>query len=642
MPGMTRPLSAAILILVVVWLLFASLVYLGVFDTFELLGYDLLAYTAGFSPPSENVVLVEFDNASIAAIGKYPVPREVLARVVTRIGEGEPAVIGLDKLLGDAGTPEADEELAAALDGAGNVVLADVFGTAQIPANEPMPIFRNRKSVGFVNLVADPDGFVRRMLVYVKTGNFSGVSFPVALVSNFTGQPLLQGPDGNFRIGSLSIPLDGTGRNTALPGAWNPHPAERTVPVKELLSPAFDASAFRGKIVIVGESSSEGKDLYTTPVFRFRAAGPGRKLLSGAEAHAVAVDSILTGRMIRVAPRWSQWVAGLVFVALAFALVIFPERMFGILSAVFLGGGVFFLALFLFTRHNLWLPFFASEAGIVLSLVGGLAYRFVEERSLKSAAETAKQQEARERQALESEMARAREIQQGLLPAALPEIQGIEIAARYEPSLLVGGDYYDFLRPSPSSLLFAVADVQGHGVDAALIMSNLQASLHSLLRKPEAIPPAELASALNVALVESAGGRRLVTLFLGFLDLESRELRYVNAGHVPPLLFRPGRESPARLEEGGIPLGAFSDSKYESASVQLGKGDVLLALTDGIPEASNAAGERFQLQGVSRTAGRLLERRAREIVDAVFRDSEEFAGGGTHEDDKICLVLKFL
>ena len=639
---MTRPPSAAILILLVVCLLFAAFVHLDVFDTLELLGYDLLAYTAGFSPPSENVVLVDFDNASIAAIGKYPVPREVLAQVVTRIAEGEPAVIGLDKLLGDAGTPEGDQQLAAALDAAGNVVLADVFGTAQIPATEPMPMFRHRKSVGFVNLAADPDGFVRRMLVYVKAGNFSGVSFPVALVSNFAGQPLSQGPDGNFRMGSLSIPLDGTGRNTALPGAWNPHPAERTVPVKELLSPAFDASAFRGKIVIVGESSSEGKDLYTTPVFRFRGAGPGRRLLSGAETHAVAVDSILTGRMIRVVPRWGQLAAGLVIVALAFALVIFPERLFGMLSAVFLGGGVFFLALFLFTRQNLWLPFFASEGGIVLSLVGGLAYRFLEERGLKSAAEAAKQQEARERQALEAEMARAREIQQGLLPAALPEIPGIEIAARYEPSSLVGGDYYDFLRPSPSSLLFVVADVQGHGVDAALIMSNVQATLRSLMRKPEAMAPAELASALNVALVESAGGRRLVTLFLGSLDLGSRELRYVNAGHVPPLLIHAGSESPARLEEGGIPLGAFSDSKYEAASVKLRAGDVLLTFTDGIPEASDAAGERFQLEGVFRTAASRLEGPAREIVDAVFRDSAEFARGGTHEDDKICLVLKFL
>jgi CHASE2 domain-containing sensor protein len=231
--------------------------------------------------------------------------------------------------------------------------------------------------------VADPDGFVRRMLVYVRTTGFSGVSFPVALVSNFVGQPLLQDPDGAFRIGGLSLPLDGTGRNSALPGAWNPRPAERTVPVKQLLAPAFDASVFRGKIVIVGESSTEGKDLYTTPVFRFPSHGSGRKLLSGAEVHAAAVDSLLTGRMIRVVPRSGHWTVGLLIVAVAFALVIFPERLFGILGAGFLGGGVFFGALFLFTRHNLWLPYVAIECGIVLSVVGGLAYRFVEERDAR-------------------------------------------------------------------------------------------------------------------------------------------------------------------------------------------------------------------------------------------------------------------
>jgi serine phosphatase RsbU (regulator of sigma subunit)/CHASE2 domain-containing sensor protein len=607
----------------------------------ELQGYDLLVLTGGFSPPDENLAIVDFDNDSVQAIGKYPIPRQVVARVLERIAEGRPAVIGLDKLLSETSGQEADQGLASALDGAGVVVLPDVFGTAQVPASEPLPIFREKdRPVGCVNLIEDPDGFIRRMVVFMKTTEYSGLSFPVEIASNYLGRPLTPAGLGVYRLGAVVIPLDGTGRNTALLGAWNPLPAHWIVSAERLLSGNFDVRSFHGKIVLVGESSAAGKDLYTTPLFRFRNPGTARAQLSGLEIHAVALNSLLSGRLIRVIEPPGRWLMSFLFIMLACALVILLRPRYGVPATLLVLGGVFLAAHLLFSREQLWIRFVSIEAGVVLSLTAGLGYRSWQEGILKSQAEEGKSHEAKERVKLEDEMVRARQIQESLLPATLPKLAGLEIAARYQACLHVGGDYYDFLQPDLSRLLFVIADVQGHGVSSGMIMSSLQATLRNILHGPQGQSPATIVAALNDALIESTGGGRLVTLFLSMLDLSTRELHYVNAGHVPPLLLRQGGSVLRRLEEGGMLLGVFSGTHYEQASVRLQLGDVLVAKTDGITEASNTAGEEYSLERVAGIVVRSLEHPAQEIAEDVFRGVAEFERGGDHEDDKIVVVIK--
>src|ERR1700723_2821397 len=273
------PVLSALVVLVL-----AILVHGGLFDMAELQGYDLLVFAGGAAPANENIVIVDFDNASVEAIGKYPIPRKTMARVLARIAEGQPAVVGLDKLLSDTGDKESDDEMVAALDAAGIVVVPEVFGTDQVPADQPVNMFRRKdRPAGFVNLIEDSDGFIRRMFVFMKTESVSGLSFPVEIASQYVGRALTRERPGVFRLGDLTIHLDGTGRETALLGAWNRQPAKLVVPAARLLSGEFDVSAFRGKIVLVGESSTAGKDLYATPVFRFREPGAGRAQLSGVE-----------------------------------------------------------------------------------------------------------------------------------------------------------------------------------------------------------------------------------------------------------------------------------------------------------------------------------------------------------------------
>jgi len=613
----------------------------GLFDLAELWGYDLLLSIEGNSPAPGNLVIVDFDNASVHAIGKYPVPREVIAHTLSLIAKGQPAVIGLDKLLDETSGQQVDQQLASALDGAGVVVLPDVFGTARIPDSEPLPIFRGSdRPVGFVNLVEDPDGFIRRIILFMKTKEYSGLSFPVEIASNYLGQPLSREGPGFYKLGNVVIPLDGTGRNTVLLGAWNPRPAQWIVPAELLLSGEFDVHEFRGKIVLVGESSVAGKDLYATPLFRLRKPGTARAQLSGLEIQAVALSSLLTGRIIRVMEPWAQLIVSSLFIAPTCALVILLRPRYGLPAIGLMFGGVFLIGYLLFSRERLWMQFVSIEAGLAVSLTMGLGYRLWQEGIFKSEAEQSKRHEASERAKLEAEMISARQIQEILLPARLPNLAGLEIAARYEACLHVSGDYYDFLQPDPSRLLFVIADVQGHGISSGLIMSSLQATLRNILHVSHGQSPSTMVSALNDALIESTKGERLVTLFLSILELSTRELRYVNAGHVPPLLVRRGGIVLRRLEEGGTLLGAFPGTYYEQGLVKLQEGDVLVAETDGITEASSKVGEEYSLERVAEAVRSNLLKPASEIVDGIFRHVAEFEHDGDHEDDKIVVVIK--
>lgn len=246
--------------------------------------------------------------------------------------------------------------------------------------------------------------------------------------------------------------------------------------------------------------------------------------------------------------------------------------------------------------------------------------------------------ESLQRQRLERELALARTIQRGLLPEAPPSIDGFEIAVRHETSLHVGGDYYDFIELSPSTQLFLVADVEGKGAAAALVMSNLQATLHTLVRHVHSLEG--ILFNLNDRILEATRGGRYMTLFLGLLDLPRRGLHYVNAGHLAPAVLRPG--GPVFLREGGTVVGLMASARYRRGFIQLGRGDVVLTWTDGITEADNPREEEY---GMDRLVARALasrERRPHEIVDAIFEDVEAFSRGGAHQDDKVLMAVKVL
>lgn len=251
-------------------------------------------------------------------------------------------------------------------------------------------------------------------------------------------------------------------------------------------------------------------------------------------------------------------------------------------------------------------------------------------------------EEALARQRLESELETARKIQEKLLPHEMPQVPGFGIAGTSIPSQQVGGDYFDFLDMGNEQLGIAIADVSGKGIPAALLMANLQASLHAQVIKPSRV--AEVASRLNSLLVRSTDANMFATFFYGILDRRESKFTSTNAGHNPPLLFR--AEGPIeRLEAGGLLLGFLPDQEYKQQTVTIKAGDVVVLYTDGITEAVSPASEKisenlFGEERLIKTVRAHLANSVREIQSAILKAVTEYTVSAPQFDDITLVVIK--
>jgi sigma-B regulation protein RsbU (phosphoserine phosphatase) len=243
-----------------------------------------------------------------------------------------------------------------------------------------------------------------------------------------------------------------------------------------------------------------------------------------------------------------------------------------------------------------------------------------------------------EKQRLEKEMALARTIQRSLLPESPPAISGYELAVLNEPCFEVGGDYYDFLELGPEALLVVIADVEGKGVSSALIMSNLQATLRALVMHLGSLQ--ELAFSLNEMIYHDTKSEKYLSIFLGLVDIRRSGLDYINAGHVPPILVSGESGQYKLLEEGGTVVGLFPTTEYNRGSADLTPGDVLVCCTDGILEAMSAGEEEYGTERLAACVARHRSKPAQAIVEAVLAEVTEFSRGGTHQDDRVLMIMK--
>ncbi len=248
--------------------------------------------------------------------------------------------------------------------------------------------------------------------------------------------------------------------------------------------------------------------------------------------------------------------------------------------------------------------------------------------------------EVAQRERLNSEVQIARDVQERLFPQTLPPIAGLAYAGACRSALGVGGDYYDFLALPGGKLGLAIGDVSGKGIAAALTMASLQASLRSeATRAPDNI--AGLMSNVNRLLHEALASNRYATFFYGQYDPASSQLTYVNAGHNPPMLFRSlnGDCRVSRLEASGTVVGLLDNAIYQQAAVALGPGDVLIAFTDGISEAMNAAQDEWGEARLIETVKECLKLPPAEIISCIMKSADTFAAGAKQNDDMTIIVL---
>jgi sigma-B regulation protein RsbU (phosphoserine phosphatase) len=229
----------------------------------------------------------------------------------------------------------------------------------------------------------------------------------------------------------------------------------------------------------------------------------------------------------------------------------------------------------------------------------------------------------------------ARRIQRKLLPAAMPPLDGWELAVSWQPASGVGGDCFDAISFGPARLGLSIADVVGKGIPAALLMSNLQASVRAFATNTT--EPAELCQQVNRILCGHIAEGRFISFFYCILDSDDSTLTFANAGHYPPILVR-ADGSVERLATGGPVLGVFPDGTYEQGHVALRSGDRIVLYTDGITDVCNAADEEFgdcrlvELAVANRTCSApALQARLANTVDA-YSD-------GRFQDDATLIVM---
>ena len=272
---------------------------------------------------------------------------------------------------------------------------------------------------------------------------------------------------------------------------------------------------------------------------------------------------------------------------------------------------------------------FTSEHVSVLSLLAPQVATAIENARLYG--EVVARQER-----LSRNLRAARELQKHLLPERSPAVEGLEIAFRNESAAEVSGDLYDFFPFPDKKLGILIGDVSGKGAAAALYGALVSGLLRNLVREEQS-PPALLASANRALLSRKIESRYLTSLYACW-DPGKRRLEMANAGQPRPLLYRQGKVE--ALDVSGIPLGLLEVPSYESYSLTLEPGDMVVLLSDGITESENASREHFGEHGLSALVEKHGGGSAEELLAKIFEGARSFAGSSKRDDDRTVVVVK--
>jgi serine phosphatase RsbU (regulator of sigma subunit)/CHASE2 domain-containing sensor protein len=576
-------------------------------------------------PPWTEVIVVGLDEATrteVLSSPVFPLSRhtETHAALTRRLSAAGAKAIIFDLHFGEELLEDSPDGLAEAFRSAGNVYLVtsmierhvvDSSGkeTTLLQALAPHPELRTSSRGAFVaETWVDPDGTTRRLRPQpdLERMGLEGLAEHMASVKIERATPI--------EFPSLERPLPLISYKDALEGN------ERYT------------SMIRGKLVFVGSVLDESGDLVGVPRLQTLSGGRQTFQLPGVVVLASITETLLRGAPIQDA----TWPLALAWNVLwcVIAVTLMPRRR-PVAAAVIL---VAVLAAAVAATGALHIG-----AGVVMPgglLLGSLVVVGAH-ALLTSYIETTKLLyiEEAENERVRMELETARRTQEGFLPKKIPVLDGYDVWGVNVSSLEVSGDYFDLVDLGDSRpLVVAIADVSGKGLPASLLMSNVQAGLHSHLYQDEF----DLASALrnlNRLVCENSAEGAFVTMFVGELLKESRVLRYVRAGHdLPVVVSADGRVR--KLQAGGVILGAVPGVDYEISELRLEKDDVVCLYTDGVTEARNKNKEEFGLERLTDLLKGSRESDSQSIGQAIVRSVSEFSGLKTQADDVTTVIIK--
>ena len=250
---------------------------------------------------------------------------------------------------------------------------------------------------------------------------------------------------------------------------------------------------------------------------------------------------------------------------------------------------------------------------------------------------------------VDREISTGAEIQSRLLPDFCPIIYGVDLAAHCRPALQLGGDYYDFMclktnisekRKEKARWALVIGDVMGKGIPAGLIMTMLRGMLRAEVLT--GLPPDRILHDLNqLAINDLDQSHRFVTLFYSDYDPRTRKLRFANAAHNPPLLWKNSDQKIIKLDAEGFVLGLQQNAEYNCGEIKLSENDLVLYYTDGIIDTSNSLGERFDEERLIKILTKLCKQSytSQEILNKIFKKLDEFTGQNRNLEDDASMVI---
>ncbi len=246
-----------------------------------------------------------------------------------------------------------------------------------------------------------------------------------------------------------------------------------------------------------------------------------------------------------------------------------------------------------------------------------------------------------QKQVLENDLKTAREIQVALLPGKIPKVKGFDFAGTNIPAKEVGGDYFDIIKLNECQTSIVIADVSGKGTPASLLMASIQSAVHSYLKlyDEETFDIASVTSKINELIYENTMPEKFITFFWGIIDCRKSSLRYINAGHNPPLLFK--RDKVLKLDKGGFMIGILDSCvSYEVGEVLLDEGDVLVLYTDGVTEAQNLAGDEYGDERLEELCRENQGKDPHSLLNTISDDVLSFFSDTFQYDDITLIVVK--
>ncbi len=243
---------------------------------------------------------------------------------------------------------------------------------------------------------------------------------------------------------------------------------------------------------------------------------------------------------------------------------------------------------------------------------------------------------------IEEELSLARRVQVDLFPSESSISSHLEFAAKCVPAYQVGGDLYDVFETDDGQVGLVLGDVSGKGLPAALLMGVVQGAVRASHMTGAAINHEQAAERLNHLLCVKTARERFVSLFWCYFDQQASVLRYVNAGHLPPLLVRrrDGAQEVDRLDSGGPVLGLLPGMRYTQAEAKVQPGDLLVVFSDGILEAANSKDEEFGEEGVLASVQKHWDLSPADLCAAILEDVKTFLGKELPQDDQTLLVVR--